>query len=313
MKLSEAIEYTIDRDGLEIIRDRRLLSYLADLQAYEPPAVRNIIATIINEGYCDKLYEGLVTGSYQLAFDRVFYQLTHMLGFQEGLVQSVLDSVLTATQRIAVKPTIENEKLSKPEPMVEQKKPLGKNKNTINGHEYIDLGLSVKWATCNINANNPWDYGSYFAWGETSKKSSYTKDNSKTYSNSRYDNGIGGNISTDVASANWGGSWRLPAKKEFQELLNNCTWIWTTFNDVVGFKVKSIKNGRSIFLPAAGYRDGTLLTTAGYLGHYWSSTPGEDYSDRAFCLCFFMDNYKKYYFVHQKERYNGYSIRPVSI
>ena len=313
MKLYEAIAYAIKKEGMEVIRTHRLVNYITDLQAYEVPAVKHIVATIINEGYGDKLYGGLTTGSHQLAFDKVSYQLTHSVGFQEKIVQFVLNSILYAIGKIADEPSLENEKPSKSEPMVEQKKPPGKNKNTINGYEYIDLGLSVKWATCNINANNPWDYGSYFAWGETSKKSSYTKDNSKTYSNSRYDNGIGGNISTDVASAIWGGSWRLPAKKEFQELLNNCTWIWTTFNDMVGFKVKSIKNGRSIFLPAAGYRDGTLLTTAGYLGYYWSSTPGEDYSDRAFCLCFFMDNYKKYYFVHQKERYNGYSIRPVSI
>ena len=289
MKLSEAIEYAINKDGLEIIRDRRLVSYLADLQAYETPAVRNIIATIIDEGYCDKLYKGLVKGSYQLAFNEVSYQLTHLLGFQEEIVQPVLDSVLTATQKIAVKPTIENE-------------------DTINGHEFVDLGLSVKWATCNVGASSPSGYGNYYAWGETKPKSSYDEDNSVTYGKNLGD--IAGDSRYDAARANWCGTWRMPTKAEIEELRDekNCMWKWTTQGGHTGYKVTSKKNGNSIFLPSAGNRCGSSLDDAGGSGFYWSSTSDESDARRAHGLHF--------YYFHPYPvgpyRYCGLTVRPVT-
>lgn len=140
----------------------------------------------------------------------------------------------------------------------------------INGHEYVDLGLSVKWATCNVGANKPEDYGNYYAWGETSTKSSYTSDNSKTYG--KLMNDIKGNSQYDAARANWGGSWRLPTKAELEELEDKCTWEWTKHNGVKGYKVTG-PNGNSIFLPAAGYRNGSSLYGVGSKGYYGSSTP----------------------------------------
>ena len=144
-----------------------------------------------------------------------------------------------------------------------------------NGHEYVDLGLSVKWATCNVGATTPLGYGDYFAWGETTAKSSYTSSN-YTYS------------SADAARVNWGGSWRMPTKAEQDELrnTNNCTWTWTTQNGVSGYKVTSKKNGNSIFLPAAGYRDRSSFSIVGIDGYYWSSSLNTNYSNYAYYFYF---------------------------
>ena len=175
----------------------------------------------------------------------------------------------------------------------------------INGHEYVDLGLSVKWATCNVGANNPEDYGDYFAWGETTTKSSYTDNNSKTYGKNFSD--IGGKSQYDAARSNWGGTWRLPTKAELQELKNKCTWEWTTQNGVKGYKVTG-PNGNSIFLPAAGNRDGSSLDYAGEYGYYWSSTPTEGNSDIAYYLYFYSSDRS----VGWYRRYDGLSVRPVA-
>ena len=173
----------------------------------------------------------------------------------------------------------------------------------INGHEYVDLGLSVKWATCNVGASKPEDYGNYYAWGETNTKSSYTKENSKTCGKQMND--IKGNPQYDAARANWGGTWRLPTEAELEELKNKCTWKWTTQNGVKGYKVTG-PNGKSIFLPAAGYRSGSSLYNAGEYGYYWSSSPDESGSARGL---YFDSGYQ---IVGWLSRFNGRSVRPVS-
>ena len=175
----------------------------------------------------------------------------------------------------------------------------------INGHEYVDLGLSVKWATCNVGASKPEDYGNYYAWGETSTKSSYTSDNSKTYGKQMND--IKGNSQYDAARANWGGTWRLPTKAELEELKNKCTWRWTTQNGVKGYKVTG-PNGNSIFLPVAGYRSGSSLDYAGVYGGYWSSTPYESDIFRAYYLYFSSGGQS----VDWRSRFHGRSVRPVA-
>ena len=144
----------------------------------------------------------------------------------------------------------------------------------------IDLGLSVKWATCNVGASTSEFYGNYYAWGETSTKSEYWTSNSKTFGKNLGD--ISGNAQYDAARANWGGSWRMPRKAEFDELRKHCTWQWTTQNGVKGYKVTSKTNGNSIFLPAAGWRYGSSSHhDVGEEGKYWSSTPYEDDADDA--------------------------------
>ena len=166
---------------------------------------------------------------------------------------------------------------------------LGKSSGKHNGHEYVDLGLpsGLKWATCNVGANSPEEYGYYFAWGETTTKADYrwsnykygTRDNLTKYNGS--DNKTTLDPEDDVATANWGGTWRMPTREEQDELREKCTWVWTTQNGVNGYKVTG-PNGNSIFLPAAGYMDGGTLLSAGSYGNYWSSSlntgnPGSAY------------------------------------
>ncbi len=155
---------------------------------------------------------------------------------------------------------------------------------THAGREWVDLGLSVKWATCNVDASSPMGYGNYYAWGETSPKSEYRSSNCKTDERSMSD--ISGNSSYDAARANWGGSWRLPTKAECDELVNNCTLKWTTQNGVKGMFFTSKRNGNSIFFPAAGWRAGTSTRGASECGFYWSSTPFESDTQYAYYLYF---------------------------
>jgi hypothetical protein len=172
---------------------------------------------------------------------------------------------------------------------------------TYKGHDWVDLGLSVKWATCNVGASTPGAYGNYYAWGETSTKFRYDEDNCSSRGKSWGD--IGGNSSRDAATANWGSGWRMPTKGEFQELVNNCTWTWTTQNGKYGYKATG-PNGQSIFLPVAGYCSGDTLYRDGELGDYWSSTPDEGGTGCAYNLYFGPD-------VHLYSRYHGLSVRPV--
>ena len=161
--------------------------------------------------------------------------------------------------------------------------------NLENGYEYVDLGLSVKWATCNVGATEPEEYGYYFAWGETKPKynyhyywDTYKLCNGKEYSLTKYNNSRNyGTIDNktvleaadDAATANWGGSWRMPTDVELTELCEQCTWTWTTQNGVKGFNVTSKSNGNSIFLPAAGYCFGTSFDYVGKQVFYWSRVP----------------------------------------
>ena len=174
----------------------------------------------------------------------------------------------------------------------------------INGHYAVDLGLSVKWATCNVGATSPEGYGNYYAWGETTTKTSYDVDNSKTHDKSMGD--IGGDSRYDAATANWGSGWRFPTKSEFQELIDNCTWTWATRNGVTGYEVKSKKNGNSIFLPAAGFCDGDAPDRQGSYGNYWSSTP--DDTVLAYGLVFGSGYHRTDWYL----RYQGRSVRPVA-
>lgn len=177
---------------------------------------------------------------------------------------------------------------------------------TINGHEYVDLGLSVKWATSNVGADNPWDYGDYFAWGETEQKKEYTAETSLTYDVEMPD--ISGNPEYDIARLKWGGTWRMPDGEEMNELMDECTWEWTAEHGINGAKVTG-PNGNSIFLPAAGFRNFTSLYFLGERGSYWSSAPAEDGPEYARSLDF-DDNAVLYWFT--SERFYGSTVRPVT-
>ena len=172
-----------------------------------------------------------------------------------------------------------------------------------NGHEWVDLGLSVKWATCNVGASSPEDYGDYFAWGEITPKTTYSSSN---YSYS--DNPTILPLSDDAARANWGGSWRMPTYAEMTELCEQCTWTWTSQNGVNGYRVMSKSNGNSIFFPAAGFRYDSSLNGAGSYGYYWSSTLGTGYQYHA-CYVYFNSSYADR--INYYDRLYGLSVRPV--
>ena len=182
----------------------------------------------------------------------------------------------------------------------------------------VDLGLSVKWANMNVGAESPEDYGNYYAWGETATKETYdmsnyfdTNDGGTTFA--KYNNDGGKTVlepEDDAAHVYWGGSWRMPTKAECQELLDYCTWTWTTQNGINGYKVTSNKAGytdKFIFLPAAGILDESDLYNVGSLGYYWSSSLFENYSNGAWYLDFGSD-YRDLSFNY---RCFGLSVRPV--
>ena len=184
----------------------------------------------------------------------------------------------------------------------------------------VDLGLpsGTLWADRNVGADNPEDAGDYFAWGETTTKS--------TYSWSNYKHGNDGDSVVakkynksdrrttleridDVAYQQWGSDWCLPTQAQIEELGDECTWTWTTRNGKNGYEVKSKRNGNSIFLPATGYKgsDGTTSSLGSY-GYYWSSSLGAGYPDDARGLNF-GSNYVDAGYVGGRSY--GQSVRPV--
>ena len=192
---------------------------------------------------------------------------------------------------------------------------------TLNGYEWVDLGLSVKWATQNVGASSPSDYGGYFAWGETRPKSSYTWNNCFDCLDSTGDSWgtykIGGETSIsptsghDAARENWGSMWRMPTITEFKELCYKCDWTWTSQGGHNGYLVTSKTNGNSIFLPAAGWREGTGTGTyyEGWYGYYWSSTLSSSDSSRARYLRFDGSSHYTYDLYY---RSYGFCVRPVT-
>ncbi|MBP5381307.1 MAG: hypothetical protein J6Y39_06240 [Bacteroidaceae bacterium] len=196
-------------------------------------------------------------------------------------------------------------------------------------YEYVDLGLpsGTLWATRNIGADNPEDFGDYFAWGETATKSYYDWSSYKwcngsettitkycSMSSNGY-NGFTDNLTEllpedDAAYVNWGSDWRMPTITQFEELLKNSytTTEWTTKNGVYGRKITSKTNGNSIFLPAAGARNDGSLGDAGSRGHYWSRTLNTSSPDKARRLYF---NSSGIYTSYYSTRFSGISVRPV--
>lgn len=176
----------------------------------------------------------------------------------------------------------------------------------INGHGYVDLGLTVKWATCNVGASNPSDCGSYYAWGETNAKSTYTQSNSVTYNKNI--NNIEG-TQYDASTKNWGAEWRMPTYTECKELIDKCTWQWGTLHGYKGFKITG-PNGNSIFLPASGCRSEDSIQYDQYWGRYWtSSSPLVGIAqENSIDLQFYIDGKN----TGATDRSAGLTIRPVS-
>ena len=182
------------------------------------------------------------------------------------------------------------------------------DRKIVNGHIFVNLGLSsgLFWATCNVGAETETDYGNYYAWGETTTKSSYNSNNSTWYG--EYHSGDL-TPSEDAATANWGEGTRMPTYDEMRELINNCTWEWqNNYNNtsVNGYLVTG-PSGQSVFFPAAGYRYGSNLSYAGSDGNYWTSSP-YSYSSDSYYLSFYSGSAGTYYY---RDRYCGLSVRAV--
>lgn len=194
----------------------------------------------------------------------------------------------------------------------------GGTSGKTDNHEYVDLGLTsgTLWATMNVGATKPEEYGDYFAWGETAPKQDYSRNSYKWYNttteiftkycdNSKYgdvDNKTELELADDAAYVNWGKNWRMPTNAQFEELRAECTWQWNGR----GYLLTSKKNNNTLFLPAAGYRPGG---EAGYAGEYWSRSLGIERSDEAYILNF----YQGHTDCHDTYRYLGNSVRAVRV
>ena len=170
-----------------------------------------------------------------------------------------------------------------------------------NGHEFVDLGLSVMWATTNIGAARPESYGNYYAWGETETKSEYRQDNHYIWPGSDLTS------SYDAAHVIWGGNWRIPTKAEFEELRDRCSWDYMKISGTPGFNVIG-PNGNSIFLPYAGNKQYDQSNKVGEAGYYWSmSSDYIDFISFTYCLYINVGTVE----VSSSNEYIGRSVRAV--
>lgn len=200
-----------------------------------------------------------------------------------------------------------------------------KGQPAVNTKEWVDLGLpsGTLWATCNVGANSPEEYGDYFAWGETFSKDYYDWTTYKWCNGSmdgitKYSYGVNGfagfkselEPEDDVAYVHWGPSWRMPTLAQQDELREHCTWTWTTLNGVNGCLVTG-PNGNSIFLPAAGYRWREMLLGVGEDsdGINWSRSLNLELSEVAYCLYFNSDNSGR----SCNDRSLGFPVRAVCV
>ena len=207
--------------------------------------------------------------------------------------------------------------------------------NLVAIHEKVQLWANGPyWATTNIGAEEPWEYGYYFWWGDvvgykrvndawvasdgSSANFSFGWDNTPTERKSIATLQSEGWITADgvlapahdAAHVHWGGAWRMPTNQELDDLNDNCDWTWTTVNGVNGYVVRGRGDyaSNSIFLPAAGLCDGTSLYFSSY-GYYWSSIPYSDSTDLDAWYLFFY--YPGHHATRSNRRFGGQSVRPL--
>ena len=198
-----------------------------------------------------------------------------------------------------------------------------------DNHEWVDLGLSsgTLWATTNVGASKPEEYGDYFAWGETKPKTAnydwstykwckgdedqltkYCTNSSFGY-NGFVDNKTELDPEDDAATANWGPEWRMPSTVQIDELCRECDWQWTTRNGVNGYLVKSRRYNLSLFLPAAGLRWDDFFYEVGSYGNYWSRTLYGPLQNSVYIMYFYSDFVL--FWNQRATRFLGLSVRPV--
>lgn len=200
-----------------------------------------------------------------------------------------------------------------------------RERNYVNDHLAVDMGLSVRWADCNIGANNSHEVGNYYAWGETNSKTSYSWKTYKHLSNDKLlkycTNADCGRVDSklvlepidDAATANWGEAWSTPTKEQWEELADdrNCRWEWTEKSGIQGYVVTSKITGNSIFLPITGYKPSGTRIEHPELGLYWTSTLyTKKYMD-GYLAAYRFDFGSEHYNCRGTHRCNGRAIRAV--
>jgi len=188
----------------------------------------------------------------------------------------------------------------------------------LNGHGYVDLGLpsKTKWATCNVGANFPEDYGYYLAWGETEQKNGYRFNDSPLYGVNIDD--ISNSENYDVAKIKWGNGWSIPTKKQWDELIRFCKIKIIKKNGVNGVLLVG-RNGKSVFFPSGGRKTDSILQFEGCEGYYWSSNADYTYRGNS---AYASDGYSTKFhttitsagmaFLESEWRGDGNNIRPVT-
>ena len=226
---------------------------------------------------------------------------------QSGNIPNMVqaDKALEYLSKTPKKEEVQEQDKTNKESKIKYSSPTG----YLNGYGYVDLGLpsGTKWATCNVGANSPTAYGNYYAWGETKPKSIYNID---TY---KYHNTSPTTLpeNADAATANWSKGWSIPTKEQWEELKNNCNWIWCS----AGYEVVGT-NGSSIYIPAAGCHDDNpppydwdSKKTIGNSGYYWSSTLFPKYHNTARSFGFSSRDYEVC--SYDNNRFAGFSVRAV--
>lgn len=175
----------------------------------------------------------------------------------------------------------------------------------IDGHEAVDLGLSVKWATCNIGTTKSEYYGNYYGWGDPTGKK--TSSNTNLFPNSNPPTDIK-NTKYDIAYNNWGKKWRMPTDKEMLELISECYYTHKVVNGVSGLQFKG-KTGGIIFLPFCGYRDYLSKIRQSDWGSYWTSTLKDEINSKCLKITSGGDSYAT---ISESLRCNGLSVRAVT-
>ena len=354
---SVGITYFIDRQGIgggfefpevlaNAILDSKIVLYLASENSYKSKFTNSELTFAFNEKPKNSILPYIIDGSnmpsaLRFVFSSINWRTkeTHpietvllkdillLLGKSEAEIKTLLQNIVR-DEELERKHKAEEQKRKEAERIrieEERKKEEARKLNNHNGHEYVDLGLpsGLKWATCNVGAIKPEEYGDYFAWGETTPKQSYEKSNYKWYKKSffgvvykrtKYKDERESLLeyTDDAARVNWGGKWRMPTRAEQDELRTHCTWEWTALNGIEGHKVTSKKNGNSIFLPAAGYRNGSDFYGAGSYGSICSSSLNTNYSSSVCWLLFDSSGVKCYSGDFSGDlRYCGHSVRPV--
>jgi hypothetical protein len=297
---------------------------------------KGIVKQICESGFACRLSTlSASNGQWETEVSDMMYKLTSQFGYREDAVSDIFHKLCLGLGLVGAKydwvrafhvgspQAVSRSSVSGFSPQAAESKASG----SANGHDYVDLGLpsGTLWATCNLGASKPEDFGNYYAWGETDTKTNYNNPKDYKYFNVNYNNYVTltkycnrsdcgyndfvDNLTDlqsvdDAATANWGSGWRTPTKAQYDELLANTSEKWMTCNGVKG-SLFTAKNGQSIFLPASGVW-GSELDHIGIYAYYWSRSLFVDRPYDAWYLI--IPNGSMFY---GSTRNCGFSVRPI--